>query len=712
MLQKAPASLFHPLPLSSTPLVELLLCDEFRLLYATALMAAAIAGASRFINRRLDTDWPDRAADIALLVFIIQYLAVGLPGMLGILSPVTIALSTIALSAGFFFAPCRAHRAAISKPPSALPTASPILPKLDRRIIIACILFAAGYLGGMIVHQAPAPVLANDAHTYHFPAAVRWLQTGRIGLYETWFFNPANTYSPLAGSTFIAWWLAPLGNDILAKFAQFPALALVFFATLRLARAMGIRAGAAGNLALGLILSQPFVRQAFIEKDDLYLAAFFAAAFAAIAPERMKDRLAPWRVGAAIGMALATKYTALMMLPLMLLAMDAPFRAKWKFRQYAIALPIPLLLAGPWFIRNALLTGNPLFPLNIRLFGHTIFPGILTTAPSLDLRSPASVWSILTRHDQSMPIIPTIALLLGLTAAYAGAIAWRAAILRAPRIRICLAGPPIAIAIFVLTSPYPEARFIYPALVLLAGALAVAINAWARHAIAQLIAAGVFALACILTGLSIEWIGMFSAIALAVALLGGGALWLLGLPKQYRRRVIAYETAMLLSGLAIWIYVSFSAAIKAEHSIALLAWRMPYGQSADLWQFIRDKLPPTEPLAYTNSTYTYAMTGSDLRRPVVYVPTRHNIRHLHDLPPLPGELPGERIPSQATLATFADPDPDQWLARLSESGATHIAVFINDTVPTPPELAIIQAHPEKFRALYSNPAGTVYEISR
>ena len=65
-----------------------------------------------------------------------------------------------------------------------------------------------GLRRALVYSQRLCPPLATDALTYHLPAAVFWLQKRRIVLFQTWFFNPANTYSPLAGSMFMTWLLA------------------------------------------------------------------------------------------------------------------------------------------------------------------------------------------------------------------------------------------------------------------------------------------------------------------------------------------------------------------------------------------------------------------------------------------------------------------------------------------------------------------------
>jgi len=82
-------------------------------------------------------------------------------------------------------------------------------------------------------------------------------------------------------------------------------------------------------LRLAAACARPFISQTILAKDDLPLAAFLTAAMVALSAERLRDPLGPWRLGAAVGLLLATKFTATFSLPAIALAMDAPWRAGW-----------------------------------------------------------------------------------------------------------------------------------------------------------------------------------------------------------------------------------------------------------------------------------------------------------------------------------------------------------------------------------------------
>jgi hypothetical protein len=369
--------------------------NEWRLLHAVALNAIVLICLFRFVRRRTPGDALAAVPWALLGWFLVQYVSVTLPGLVGLLNRWTMSVVALGISSLLYLSP----------QPQAKPNVPAQASALDRHVLWLCVLFFAGYLMAIISNQRLTPVMSDDALTYHLPAAVRWLQTGRLVLHDVWFFNPANTYSPLAGSAFAVWWLAPMGNDYLARFMQVPGLVLIFFAMLQLGRAMGAPLSIAAPLALATALTRPFVSQVILAKDDLFLSGFFVMVVLAGSRELLADRMGPWRVGAALGLFLATKITALLALPLLLLMVDGPIRAGWKWREWAVVGGAMLLLAGPWFVRNFWLTGNPIFPVEVAGGGHTMLTGLFRAERSLELRSLGGVWRMVTGSYFSIPPI-------------------------------------------------------------------------------------------------------------------------------------------------------------------------------------------------------------------------------------------------------------------------------------------------------------------
>src|SRR5207253_1864104 len=98
-----------------------------------------------------------------------------------------------------------------------------------------------------------------------------------------------------------------------------------------------------------------------------------------------------------------------------------------------------LLIAGPWYLRNLLLTGNPVYPVEITVLGRRVLPGLFRALTSERLRSLSGLNGVLIRGFHALPLPLLVLLLLG----WAGAlVAVGRDVLRQPIVRACLFGPP------------------------------------------------------------------------------------------------------------------------------------------------------------------------------------------------------------------------------------------------------------------------------
>lgn len=662
--------------------------DELRLAAAIAISALVFVSCLRTARRLVPGDPVQTLIDALLLWYLAQYLAVGAAGLLGVLNFATICAAAIALCAAMSLIPG-----------SPLPHAK--LAAAEGWVLGAAMTFVAAEVVAAIAGARLLPPLANDALTYHLPAAVSWLQSGRLSLFDTWFHNPANTYSPLAGSMFMAWLIAPLGNDAVARFVQAPAMLFVLLAMVQLGRALGASVAVSAIVATAAVLSRPFVSQSILAKDDLFVAAFFVSALVALTPDRLSERIGAWRVGIALGLLLATKYTVLMSLPLLALMLDGPARGGWRAWQWAIALLVILILAGPWYLRNLVLAGNPLYPTAIPPFA-----GLFQMARSTELATAAGAWKALVAGYYSLTVWAALPLACLWCAAVC--IAWKR-LVRSPIVRTAILGPPLGIALFMLLSPYPEIRFVYPSLLLMYGCAAIvaasASGGWAIALALLLASAGSGFIPTNLARILPTAIGMTVAILLVWRLLCAA------IRDSASRAAIASIIVAALLACAIYVYWPgyLRRPIDGYSSIAATAWRGGgYGALADAWEFVRAQ-PAGAGVAYTNTSFVYPLHGFDLSRPVTYIPTRSGLSRWTDLPPATGRLSGEQIETYVRSALAAQPDHDAWLARLRDSHARFLFVARGDG-PPPAELRFAQADPARFAPRFDNPAAAIFEI--
>jgi 4-amino-4-deoxy-L-arabinose transferase-like glycosyltransferase len=639
------------------------------------------------------------ASDALLAFYFIQYVSVGITGLLGCLQPQYVLISACAIAALLWY--------------NAGPGPSPLPEyresgKAGSLCFTGCVMLVIAYLAGIIASQYSVPPLANDSLTYHLPAAVDWMQKGKITLYETWLFNPANTYSPLAGSMFIYWLMGPLGNDVLARFVQAPALLLIFFATADLCRSLGSRLSVAAILAAAAVLSRPLFSHTLLTKDDLFLTAFFMTALAGLSQPRLRDPLGPWRVGIALGLMLSTKYTAFMSLPILLLAAGAPRGAGWRWQQWFISIALALVLAGPWFLRNLMLTGNPLYPI-----GSLLFDGMFRTQRSENLGSFGGILRALADGYFSLPRAAWIVLIVLWIASIA---MLRREAIRQPLPRAVLIGGPLGVGLFLLLSPYDEIRFIYPSLVLLFAGATLALRT--APLLLQV------AVALLLLGLSLgtnfalrRLVDILPNVAAALAILA-----LLVVSWRFVRQRWARIVGVSLLGFAVtsWIFVYWNAYIGAQPEVTNRGWSDPnsaYVPLADAWKFIRTELPPDAKLAYANTFYVYPLYGFDLSRRVVYAPVRPRVKHIHDLSPIIEPLSGERIGAAVARHTTLSSDKPTWIENLRAADVKYVLVGKADLTgasePDPPvELTFAEQDKYHFKRIFDNDAASVYEIVR
>jgi hypothetical protein len=126
--------------------------------------------------------------------------------------------------------------------------------------------------------------------------------------------------------------------------------------------------------------------------DTIFVAGYLLAAYFFLRFARAEGDISALVLGAlAAGAALGTKAVAVVFIPPLLalpigaiLVQSGPARTK-VVRALVIAF-FPLASGGYWFIRNGLLTGNPLYPLEVRVLGRTLLsgwygPGAMQTSP-------------------------------------------------------------------------------------------------------------------------------------------------------------------------------------------------------------------------------------------------------------------------------------------------------------------------------------------
>ena len=224
--------------------------------------------------------------------------------------------------------------------------------------------------------------VVSDGPIYHLYFAVRWWKAGRLFLVATPFGENAATYFPANGDVWFTWLMVAWGGDRLARIGQAPFLLLAAIAVFRIGRMLGASRNSALLATCWFLTSTPLLIFSYEANVDTIFVAFhmIAVYFFLLDFQEAGGTAALVLGGLASGIALGTKPVGVVFVPpllaLVLGAKAARSRSTRKtLAAFFLILCCLLLTAGFWFGRNFLLTGNPLYPLHLELFGTSMLSG-------------------------------------------------------------------------------------------------------------------------------------------------------------------------------------------------------------------------------------------------------------------------------------------------------------------------------------------------
>ena len=271
---------------------------------------------------------------------------------------------------------------------------------------------ALALVGGLTVWWGVHTIAAGvgfvwDDLAYHAAIPAWWLREAALTVPPLTY----QSYYPANAELFSVWFLLPFGRDAYANLTVFTWVALVLAACAVITRGLGHSAPVA-CAAMTCFLVSPEVRffAGTFCANDLAVAGLGAATLA-LAWTTGDERIVPRALlcGVAAGLALGTKVS---MAPLVLLvgiywALHAR-RPGGSWRAVAAYAAGALLLGSFWYVRNAVLTGNPLFPADIGPFEGpftaeaqrktTLIPSIVEGATSV------SFWMEFVRRRLDWPL--------------------------------------------------------------------------------------------------------------------------------------------------------------------------------------------------------------------------------------------------------------------------------------------------------------------
>jgi hypothetical protein len=223
------------------------------------------------------------------------------------------------------------------------------------------------------------PPFGWDSLNYHFTFAVEWLKSGNLDTPITIFDDPSPTYYPINGSLYFLWLILPLKNVFFADLGQMPFFILAFLCIYNISQKAGLDKRHSFYAATLFVLIPNFFKQLQIAYVDVMVAGLF---FACLNYLFVLDEDFSWKnvfaYSLGLGLLLGTKtvglpYASLLLVPFACLLL----RNLKKFYLIFIMIVAVILLGSFSYIRNFMETGNPLYPLDFKLFGRVFFKGVM-----------------------------------------------------------------------------------------------------------------------------------------------------------------------------------------------------------------------------------------------------------------------------------------------------------------------------------------------
>jgi hypothetical protein len=594
----------------------------FQVIVLLALLGALWETGTR-LCRWLVPDWQPLNRAVAAFTFAVGVAVVPATwmGHFGVLRPAPFLAWT---AAAYLLSRLLPERSAGAEPVSA-----PHVPTRTERAETALLLAAAlaiALAGLREVHvRRYVPPGPYDDLSYHLSEVATWIRHGDLRMIRFSMGDPSTPFYPVLGE--MASWvlIAPFrDSDVAARWTQLPFALFSFVAAAAIARRLGLsRRDAALAAVCYAGIQHVFPFMAMGAGND-HATSFFtlAAVDGSLALARRPRPGEAAVAGTALGLLLATKYIgflfALAILAVLILAMAAG-----KDRPRALAGLVVLVLAtmavtgGYTYLRNAVTTGNPVFPAPLRILGREIFPGWtgilpaerIATLPDARIDIPRFLIHSAELFGSYFPFTLLPAALLAPLVAL-GQRRWRTA--------LALALPAVFFLQFLfLMHDHRDNRYFFPGI-----ALAAVAFAWLLARIGPRAFPLRAALLVWITWQTVRQLGGSDArkALTAMALLGLGAL----LEIAWRRRQARDRAPRPRSRLARWRWIA-AAGLPAAAAL-------PLGSAVVTYQEVKlarqpgplalERLagPDGARVAYAGFNHTYLFFGSRLQNDLQIVP--------------------------------------------------------------------------------------------
>ena len=249
----------------------------------------------------------------------------------------------------------------------------------DSKMQVFCLAVIISFVLSKVLVNLANPPFGWDSLNYHFTFPVEWLKQGNLNTPITIFDDPSPTYYPINGSLFYLWLILPFKSAFLADLGQFPFFIIAVISVYSIAQKIGLNKTNSFYSAVLFALIPNFFKQLQIAYVDIMVGALFLVCVNyLLALKKVFSLQNVLLYSLSLGLLIGTKTTALPFSILLII----PFlvmlsRNNGRIRFVSVFLLSVLILGGFSYFRNFIQTGNPMYPLDLKLFNIHIFKGVL-----------------------------------------------------------------------------------------------------------------------------------------------------------------------------------------------------------------------------------------------------------------------------------------------------------------------------------------------